>query len=120
MVLMFDPRDFDWVIRQRRPGGAPEDDVTVTINVGLSALSPDGTGTFSGDAVWDGRQGEMAGAINGDAMEFVVAWPDGNAGRYLGHWYPDGYLRGHTYSVNNPAENAEWWTATNNAREVEV
>ncbi|WP_173054624.1 hypothetical protein [Phytohabitans houttuyneae] len=118
MALVVDPRG-DWVIRQRQPGEGPENDVEVQILVSLSALSPDGTGTFQGGAKWDGRQGELDGSVNGNRIEFTITWPTGMKGEYRGYWYSDGYLRGHTVNVFNPAETAEWWTATNNFRQIQ-
>lgn len=121
MAPVVDPGG-DWVMRQRRPGGAPENDVEVQVHVTLKALKSDGTGDFDGYADWDGRRGELlhSGVLNGAAIQFTITWPDQRIGDYRGYWYTDGYLRGHTVNVSNPTETAEWWSAANSFTQVEV
>jgi len=118
MALVVDPRG-NWEIKQRRPGGRPEDDVAVRISVVRSGLAK-GAGTFDGSALWDGRRGELGGEVKGATIRFTIKWPDGLVGEYRGYWFADGYLRGHSQSATNPASTAEWWSAENRFRQVDL
>lgn len=118
MALVVDPRG-NWWIRQRQTGGTPENDVSVEIIVSRSGII-DGAGTFDGVAKWDGRQGVFGGQVNGRSIGFTIIWPDQTRGDYGGYWFTDGYLRGHTVNLSNPAETAEWWSAENNFTQVDL
>ncbi len=117
MALVVDP-DSNWWIRQRQPGGTPDNDVSVKILVIRSGLK-DGAGTFEGIAQWDGRQGDFGGQLSDRSIHFMITWPDQTVGDYYGYWYTDGYLRGHTVNLSNPSESAEWWSAENNFTQVD-
>lgn len=55
------------------------------------------------------------GFVRGPLFEITINWMDGTKGRYTGELKhgpftppPQGYLKGHTWDLNNPGSCADW------------
>ncbi|GAA0930570.1 hypothetical protein [Nonomuraea longicatena] len=79
---------------------------TVTIN-----LTQDGSGRLFGSASFGGTVGTIEqGAVDGTGISFVIGWSDGAQGRYTGWLGADRHLSGTTVNLNNPSQQANWFT----------